>query len=217
VPHYFLLHDSHFFQECILPAFGRSWQSSSFEPIGSLAPHFRPGIAAFTEKFRMGTDETVLEQIARGMQFDRDVWEMAFGEALFFGAREAPDAPVSFTSLHFLLASQTEAERLLARSEWPWIDRAVLGSRTFRFGRGSYRTQDAGWNSPMEAKLLAAEALGVDSGSWQADQLEKLDATLEEEDRRDELALAQQALQQLRSVYDRAVELESVVVCERIS
>jgi hypothetical protein len=217
VPHYFLLHDSHFFEERILATFTLSWQSRSFTAVAEMVPLIRPGIASFTDKFRMGTDETVLEQVARGLQFDRDIWEMALGEALFFGAREAPESPISFASLRYLLGAQPEPDPLVGRSEWLWIDRAVLGSRTLRFGRASYRTQNAGWNSPQQVSLLAGEARSVDPAPWHASQLEKFDVTLDDEDRSDELALALQALQQIRSIYDRATEFGHVVVCEAIN
>lgn len=164
----------------------------------------------------MGSDEPVVEQISRGMRFDRDLWEMALGETLFYGATEVPDTPVSFGSLRFLLGSRAHESLMAARSEWPWIERAVLGSRTFRLGRGVYRSQDAGWNGPAEAALLADKARVVDPASWRSEQLAEFDASLEEEDRADELALAQQALQQLRTLYQRATEFNYVVVCEQI-
>jgi hypothetical protein len=217
LPHYFLLHDPHFFQTEIVPAFTLSWQTNTFEPVIAVANKLRPGIAAFSEKFRMGVDEPMLEHVARGMKFNKAVWEMALGEALFYGAKEAPDAPVSFSALRFLLGSRVKQSELTARSDWPWIDRAVLGSRTLRFGRGVYRPQDAGWNVVVEAASLAAEAQHVDPGSWQEAQLEQLDASLDEEDKADELALAREALQGIRMIYDRAAQFGFVVVCEYIA
>jgi hypothetical protein len=217
LPHYFLLHDSLIFHRDIVPAFALSWQSRSFGPVVPLAKQLQGGIADFSEKFRMGTEEPTLAHLAEGMKFDRAVWEMALGEALFYGAKEAPDTPVSFGSLRFLLGSRKEFGELTARSDWHWIDRAVLGSRTLRLGRGVYRSQDAGWNQACEAALLAVEAQRVDPESWTEEQLKQFDSSLDDEDRLDELALAHDALQGVRTIYDRAARLEFVVVCEFIA
>jgi hypothetical protein len=214
VPHYFLLHDSHLFEGQILPAFAGSWQGKSFEPIVALARQLEPRIAAFGDKFRMGADKAMLELIARGMKFNRDIWEMALGEVLYYGARETPNAPVSFGSLRFLLGSTGNV--LTSRSDWPWIDRAILGARTLRLGRGVYHPQDAGWNSTAEAAVIAAEASRVDSEGWHEAALKQFDASLDEEDRADELALARDALQGIRAIYQQAVDSNFIVVCEQI-
>jgi hypothetical protein len=165
----------------------------------------------------MGTDEPMLEHVARGMKFNRAVWEMALGEALFYGAKEAPDTPVSFSSLRYLLGSRAGNGEFEARSIWPWIDRAMLGSRTLRLGRAVYRPQDAGWNRPAEAASLASETRSVEPEKWRESDLDLLDATMDDEDRADELALAKEALQGLRMIYDRAALHEYVVVCEYIA
>jgi hypothetical protein len=216
LPHYFLLHEPFIFERQIVPAFAMSWKINSFEPLATLAAQMKPGITAFGEKFRMGADAPILEQLAGGMKFDKAIWEMALAEALFYGAKEAPDSPTSFTSLRFLLGSPIETIELNARSNWPWIERAVLGSRTLRLGRGVYRPREAGWNSPAEAGQLATQLHTLDSGTWNPGQLTLMDASLDEEDRADELALAVEALAGLRTIYDRAVELEFVVFCEQI-
>jgi hypothetical protein len=216
LPHYFLLHDPLIFETQIVPAFTLSWKTCSFEPLAALAAQLKTGIAAFASKYRLGVDEPMLERIASGMQFDRAVWEMALGEALFYGAKEAPDAPVSFTSLQYLLGSRSDSGDLAARIDWPWIDRAILGSRTLRFGRGVYRPRDAGWNGPFEAVNLTAQLNGIDSEPWNVGHLEQLDASLDEEDKVDELALARDALLGIRTIYDRAAQVGYVVICEQI-
>jgi hypothetical protein len=217
MPHYFLLHDPHMFQSRILPAFASSWQDRSFEPVIPLAIQLRESIAAFGDKFRMGVDEPILELIARGMKFNRDVWEMAFGESLFYGAKEAPDAPVSFGSLRFFLGSSASSGESISRSQWHWIDRALLGSHSFRLGRAIYRPNNAGWNTAIDSASLATLAGQVIPQTWQAAQLEAFDSSLDEEDRVDELALAHQALQGLRAIYNRAIEQGNVVICEQIT
>ncbi len=217
MPHYFLYHDPRFFQTEIVPAFALSWKINSFEPVVAVAKQLEKDIATFSEKFRMGTDEPILDHVASGMKFNRDVWEMALGEALFYGAKEAPDSPVSFGSLRFLLGSRMREGELRARSEWPWIDRAVLGSRSLRLGRAVYRPQHAGWNLAMEAASLASEAQSVDPEKWLESDLELLDATMDDENRADELALAKDSLQGLSTIYDRATRLDYVVVCEHIA
>ncbi len=192
MPHYFLFHDAAFFQTELVAAFTQSWKISSFEPLVAVAKQLKEGISNFSEKFRMGADEPILGHVARGMKFNRAVWEMALGEALFYGAREAPDSPVSFGSLRFLLGSRRDEGALEARSEWPWIDRAVLGSRTLRFGRAVYRPQNAGWNGKAEAASFAVESQRVDPETWCEADLQLLDGTLDQEDLADELALAKE-------------------------
>ena len=216
MPHYFLLHDPFIFEKQLVPAFAMSWKINSFEPLLAITAQMKQGIAAFGEKFRMGADEAILAQVERGMNFDKAIWEMVLAEALFYGANEAPDSPVSFTSLRFLLGSADETSGAIARSNWSWIERAVLGSRTLRLGRAVYRPGAAGWNGLAEAGQILDELQRVDPGIWSARQLQAMDATLDEEDRADELGLATDAQAGLRTIYDRAVKKGFVVFCEQI-
>jgi hypothetical protein len=217
VPHYFLLHDPSFLESAIFPAFSRSWQERSFEPVAELSVRLREGMASFKERFCLSDQKPVLAQLAEGVRFDRAVWEMAFGEALFFGARGAPDAPVSFYSLRYLLGSAGSDAPLTSRSDWPWIERAVLGSRSFRLGRGVYRPTDAGWNPEVESASILAELQDVDAAGWSIEKLHELDASWDDEDLEDELALASQAVAGLRQIYAGACRNHLAIVCEYIA
>ena len=216
MPHFFLLHDPLIFETKLAPSFATSWKINTFMPLAAIIEQMKAGITAFGEKFRMGADAPILEQLERAIKFDKAIWEMALAEALFFGAKEAPDSPISFTSLCFLLGSPLETNDQIARTNWLWIERAVLGSRTLRLGRGVYRPLSAGWNSPTEAAQLVTQLHTVDAGTWNPGQLTLMDASLDEEDRADEVALALEALAGLRTIYGRAVELGFVVFCEQI-
>jgi hypothetical protein len=217
VPHYFLLHDPSFLESAIFPAFSRSWQERDFKPVAELSVRLREGMASFKERFCLSDQKPVLAQLAEGVQFDRAVWEMAFGEVLFFGAREAPDAPVSFHSLRYLLGSAAMDGPLTSRSDWPWIDRAVLGSHSFRLGRGVYRPNDAGWNREAETVSILAELQNVDEAGWSIEKLRELDASWDAEDLEDELALASQAVAGLRQIYAGACRNHWAIVCEYIA
>ncbi len=217
MPHYFLFHDPSFLKAQVIPAFTQSWRERTFEPVGELLDGLRAGMESFKQKFCLSDQEPVLAKLAGGVRFDRDAWEMALGEVLFFGARAAPDAPVSFHSLRYLLGSAAEEAPFTSRSDWPWIDRAILGSHAFRLGRGVYRPQDAGWNETAESADLLTKLQGVDVASWNIAQLRQLDASWDAEDLEDELALAGDALAGLRQIYADACRNQFAVVCEHIA
>jgi hypothetical protein len=216
VPHYFLLHRPDFLEGLLLPAFTRSWQERSFTPLTEIALQLRPRFANFQQKFCLPAEDTVLERLIRGIHFDRAVWELAFGEGLFYGAVVAPDAPICFRSMRWLLGSRADVNTQLPRGEWHWIDRALLGSRTFRLGRPVYRLADAGWTSGSESIALLEKLLEVDSTEWTIHELARLDQSWDAEDLEDEWRLAHDALAGLRHIYKQVHVGGYAVVCEYI-
>src|SRR4051794_29296260 len=83
---YFLVLPADLFEQQIRPALTRSRQQRGFAPCRDLCRSLLPAARAYRERYQAGSAEPLLEQAARDLAFDRDLWKHLVGELLLFAA-----------------------------------------------------------------------------------------------------------------------------------
>src|SRR5262245_18913036 len=97
--HYFLLHNSGWFQRCFRPSFAQGWREKSFKPCQTLCAELTEAACAFTQSYRLSTDASLPAAVAAGLPFDRLLWRCLVGEVLLFGASEIPEIDMAVECL----------------------------------------------------------------------------------------------------------------------
>ncbi|MGE3808332.1 MAG: hypothetical protein AB7K24_27030, partial [Gemmataceae bacterium] len=132
MPLYFLEHDSRFFHDQLAPALAACWRQRSFAPCLDLAASLVAAGRAFVPAQH---DEQPLLAMLPALPFERDLWRLAAGEFLLFGARQVPLVPTTVDTLLFLAGAENTGMR-----------QAHFGSHDVVFGGGFYRPDQAGLN-----------------------------------------------------------------------
>jgi hypothetical protein len=214
---YFLLLDGRLFHEVIRPALAAAWRQRSFEPCRPLTARLEPAVRAFAERYRLGAEEPLLAQVARGLPFDRHFWTLVAGEALVYGAAEVPELQTAPETLCWLLAPEQYREREIDRGRLAPIQQAHHGSRDLDFGGKLYRPEHAGYNDTADVARLAAYLSGVDLGRWSPADLAAVSTLADEDERTEELEFVRDWFPALRDLYRRADAQGQLVVCEEIA
>lgn len=208
---YFMLHDGARFQDVLRPALTASWRHRSFEPCRVLCNELLPSVAAFAERFHLGSQEPLIARVIDGLPFARDYWRSLVGEILLYGAAEVPDFQAAPETLAGLLRATEDAPR----ERFVPIQQAHFGARDLVLG-GYYRPDAAGWNDPDDVARLATYLAGCAPERWTiADLPEHLELS-DDDDRAEELAFARQGLAALEAMYRHAATRRQGVVCEVI-
>jgi hypothetical protein len=197
---YFLLLDATEFHELFRPALAASWRSRSFAPFGTVTDTLLPRMRDFAARYHLGSQEPLLAQVTGGLAFDRTFWHHLVGEVLWYGAVDIPE-----------LQTAEPAWTCLVKSPGT-ILQAYRGSRDLVFGGGFYRPDAAGWNDVDDVQQLARCLAAVDVYAWRPEDL----AALDEDERAEELADAQEWFPDFAGFYGRAAEAGRIVVCESL-
>jgi hypothetical protein len=214
MPLYHLLLDTAAFHDRIRPALSDAWLRRSFEPCRPLCAEILPAARAFADRYRLGPDEPLLAQVARGLPFDRAFWRHLVGEVLWYGAAEIPEFESAPDSLCCLLAPERYRERAMARERFSPIEQVHYGARDLVFGGACYRPDRAGYNDTPDVERLAAYLDALDPRAWTVEGLAPLEGVETEEDRAEELEFVRDWFPALRDLYRRACERGQMVVCE---
>jgi hypothetical protein len=214
MPLYHLLLDAAAFHDRLRPALAAAWLRRSFTPCRALCEALLPDARAFADRYRLGPEEPLLAQVARGLPFDRDFWRHLAGEVLWYSAAEIPEFETAPDSLCSLLAPERYAERTFARERLAPIEQAHYGARDLVFGGACYRPDRAGFNDTPDVERLAAYLDALSPETWTAADLAALEDTADEADRKEELEYVRDWFPALRDLYRRARERGEVVVSE---
>src|SRR4051812_38410347 len=103
MPWYFYPLEPTLFHDQVHPALAASWRLRSFAPCTELCRAFLERVRAFQQEYRGLEDATLVEQVARGLAFDKDRWRCLAGELLLFGAADWPVLEVPEGTLGHLL------------------------------------------------------------------------------------------------------------------
>jgi len=211
---YYLLIDAAFFAEQARPALAASWRQRSFEPCRALCRAVVPRATAFAVQFHLGTEQSLVAQVADGLPFDRVFWQHLVGEVLWFGALDIPELPTAADTLERLIAPDALAVENAGRAQWLPIQQVHHGSRDVLLG-GYYRPDCAGWNDRADLNRLAGFLDAVRTDLWRPEQLVGAEG-IPAEDRAEELEYARDCLAALRELYHRAEEKHCILVCETL-
>jgi hypothetical protein len=211
---YFLVWDATRFDGLIRPALAASWRRRSFEPCQELWRALEPGVRAFTAQYRLGAEEPLLSQAARGLPFDRNFWRLLVAEVLLFGADAVPELQTTPELLCRLLAPDRPPRECLPREDFAPVHQAYYGARDLVFGGGFYRPDSAGYNASADVDRLAAYLASVCPDQWSAPDLGDLPEGADAAEREEELAFAREWFPPLQDLYQRAREENRIVVCE---
>jgi hypothetical protein len=216
MPLYFMLLDSDTFDARIRPPLAAGWRQRSFQPCRALCESLLPAAADFARRYHLGSAETILTQVVRGLPFDRHCWTLLVGEILFYAAAELPELQVAPETLTALLAPGAAAAEGAADRERPPILQCHYGTRELTFGVKPYLPDHVGLNDRADVRRLRAYLDGLRPDEWDAAQFAAL-PELAEEEREEELAFARQCFDELHGLYVRAKENGHVVVCEDLA
>ncbi len=224
---YFLVLPNDLFEGQIRPALAESRRRRSFEPCRELCRSLLPAAEAYRQRYHSGAAEPVLEQVARGLSYDRDWWKQLVGEVLLFAAVEIPEFQLAADAWCCLLTPERYHRRqagidpaggqafLGVRQQFAPIEQALWGTHDLAFGHVIYRPDQAGLNLPADIARLAGFLEGIDPSQWRESDLEGL-ADCDPDDLADELAYAQDWFPELQGLFRRLREHGQVLVHERI-
>lgn len=212
---YFLLHDATVFHRQLSPALAAAWRQHSFAPCRPLAELLLPPARQFGQRYHTAVEESVLFRLDPRQPFDRDIWRLLVGEALFYGAREIPEIETAPETLACLLAPERFAENEISRPDFPPIHQTLFGTRDLAFGPGYYRPEHAGWNDRADVARLSVYLDGIDPALWQAADLAALPGMIDEE-RTEELEFVRDWFGDLVDLYRRAKQRDFVIICETV-
>src|SRR6516162_6084781 len=136
---YFFLWEQVPFVERIKPALATSWQERSFVPCRDLCRDLIPHAKIFTERYRLGEDPLILNQVAEGLPFERHYWRCLVGEILMVGAAEIPEIETAPDSLTCILAPERYREEITPRGCFAPVQQAHFGTHDLVFGTAFYR------------------------------------------------------------------------------
>jgi hypothetical protein len=202
---YFLLIDGNLFEERLRPALAASRRRRSFEPCRHLCRDLLDRVKQFHARYHVGEGESLVEQVAGGLAYDRDFWSALAGELLFYAADDIPEFSTCLDTLRCLVTP----EQLLS------IEQAHRGSRPLTFGAAVYRPDECGLNDREDVRRLAETLGSIDPLDWQPSSLARL-PELAEEDREDELGFARDWFPSLVEMYRRAAGAGQVIVREML-
>jgi hypothetical protein len=214
MPLYHLLLDASSFHGQIRPALAAAWLRRSFEPCRPLCEALLPVARAFAERYRLGPDEPLLAEVARGLPFDRDFWRHLVGEVLWYSAAEIPEFESAPDSLCCLLAPERYLEKTRIRERFAPIEQAHYGARDLIFGGACYRPDHAGYNDTPDVQRLAEYLDALDPQAWTVAGLALLEDVASDEDRAEELEFVRDWFPALRDLYRGALQRGQIVVCE---
>src|SRR3954463_7212702 len=103
MPLYFLIHDAAVFHDQVKPALAAAWRQRSFAPCQRLCTVLLPSLQTFAERYHTATGDSLLEQAARGLPFDRDYWRLLVAEVLLYAALDIPEFEIAPDTLLCLL------------------------------------------------------------------------------------------------------------------
>ena len=200
-------------QDKIIPSLSASWHERSFVPCVELCSQLTSAAQSFAAKYHTGSAEPFLNLVARGIQFDRDYWQLLVGEILLFAADEIPEIQVSPTTLCYLLAPDFDTELMTPRIAWPWIRQAHLGTRDLRFGIKVFRSEFCGYNDLKDVHRLSGLLKSISPAAWRPEDLLGC-PTIDAEDAEEEVELLREWFPQLQDLYAHAEKRHRTMVCE---
>lgn len=213
---YFLSLSAETFLQQIRPALSDSWRKQSFNSCRTLCNTVLPAALAYTQRYHLGAEQTLVAKIVEGIPFDRAYWRLLVGEVLLFTALEIPEFPSNSETMRCLLAGASSARSERGRKDLAPIEQALGGSQDVTFGTAIYRPDQAGYNDPKDVARLASYLAGVQPQHWTADDLRPLDGLTDDEERADELAFAREWFPTLAELYQRAQRDKHILIIENI-
>lgn len=213
---YFLCLDAETFLQRIRPTLTNSWRKRSFEPCRSLCGELFSAVQAYTQRYHLSDEETLVAKVADGIPFDRICWRHLVGEVLLFAAVEIPEFPSNAETLSCLLGPVPYRQEPVIRERFFPIEKVLRGSRDLTFGTAIYRPDQAGYNDPDDVAHLAAYLASVQPQRWTVDDLRPLSDLVDDEERADELEFAREWFPALVELYQRTHEKQRVLVIENI-
>ena len=158
-------------------------------------------------------DATIMEDVVRGLVFDRHVWRALVGEVLLIAAAEVPLLLIAPRSLRALLAVE-HFGGAPSRPQFAPIEQVLFGSADLVFAGGYYRPDHAGWNDVDQVTRLAAYLPTLEPNSWQPANLRTMPELPSDDERLEELEFARQGWPGLVEVYAKAKDNRHILICE---
>ncbi len=217
MPLYFLLLNDSLYRQRIRPALSASWRQRSFQPCRALCADSLPAARAFAERYHVSPDQAVMERIAAGLAFDRDLWTALVGELLWFSASAIPEIQTAPEALCCLLAPERFAADDTPREAFAPIQQAHYGTRDLILGGRFYRPDQVGYNDAADVARLADYLALIDPQRWTPDDLATLTELESDEERADELEYIRDWFPALRELYQQARQREEMIICEILS
>jgi hypothetical protein len=213
MPVYFLLLESAWFEQQMVPSLAAAWRQRSFAPCRDLCKTLVPAAGAFTAAYHTGPEKSLLEMAADDLAFDRHFWQLLVGEILLFAAQEIPEIQICPDTLRCLLVPERSADALVLPQQRPPIEQAHFGSRYLLFGGRVYRPEYAGYNNRADVVRLADYLAAQRPQEWTPNALTLI---TDEAERSEELEIAREWFPALQELYQRARLGNQVVVCETL-
>ncbi len=213
---YFYILDRAEFLDTTCPALSHSWRQRTFAPCRDLCRDLVPRAREFFPGSEHGQHHLLVEQVARGLAFDRRFWQHLVGEVLMYSAVEVPRLETAAETLCCLLAPGNFRDGVMARANLAPIQQAHFGTRDLVFGGGHYRPDAAGWNDAGDVARLAGYLVAQAPDQWTIAGLESLDLG-DDAEREAELDYARHWFEPLCDMYREARDGERIVVCEDLS
>ena len=210
---YFLVLDAGLFTEQLVPALAAAWRQRSFAPCRDICTALLPAARVYAERYHLGTDEPLLNQVLTGMSFERSFWRALAGELMLYAAAEIPEFQTCEETLLRLLNAHDDPSQ--PRPELPPVVQAHRGSRDLAFGAAVYRPDHAGFNSRDDVGRLAQYLATIRPHEWRAADLAGLDG-MNAEDADDEIEFAREWFPVLADLFRRVREGGQVLVHERM-
>ncbi|HVS35224.1 MAG TPA: hypothetical protein VMS17_06550 [Gemmataceae bacterium] len=213
---YFLALDAADFEGRVRPALAASRRRASFDPCRALCAELISAARAYKDRYHVGGAEALVQSVADGMTFHRDVWRALVGEILLYTAVEIPEFQTCEATLVHLLAPGRGAEDIGERSSLPPIVQAHRGARDLTFGAAIYRPEQAAYNNAGDVARLTAYLATVRPERWSQSDLVGAPGAENEEEQEQELAFAREWFPALADLFRRAQERSWVLVHESI-
>jgi hypothetical protein len=210
---YFYLLDERRLLECIRPALAASWQQRSFEPCRDLCAGLLPAAKMFADRYHLGSEESLLSRVLRGLPFDRDFWRLLTGEMFLFSAVEIPEIQTAAESFCCLLAPERYLEQDTPRERFAPIQQVHYGSRDLVFGSAHYRPEHAGWNNHADVVRLTGYLASLSPEQWTVAGVAAL-PEVDDEERAEEIAFLRDWFGPLRAMYERAASGRHAIISE---
>jgi hypothetical protein len=214
MPLYFLLLSDSLYRQRLRPALATSWRQRSFEPCRALCADLLPAARAFAARYHLNPEQAILEPVAAGLAFGRELWTALVGELLWFSASEIPEIQTAPDALCCLLAPDRFIQGEIPRERFTPIRQAHYGTRDLILGGRYYRPEQVGYNNAGDVARLADYLASVDPRQWTPAALAPLAELASEEERAEELAYVRDWFPALCELYQQARQRAEMVVCE---
>jgi hypothetical protein len=211
MPVYFLLLESAWFEQEMVPALAAAWRQRSFTPCRDVCRSLLPAAQAFAVQYHTGPEPPLLELAANELPFDRHYWQLLVGETLLIAATEIPEIQVCPDTLRSLLAAGGAADSAVPRERWALIDQVHFGSHDLVFGGKLYRPEHVGYNASNDVARLDDYLSLQRPDEWTT---AALGAIPDEAERLEELEFAREWFPALQELYVHARRGNQVIVCE---